>query len=78
MVGRDGDRVGPDETGRDGGFGLTYCFLRGRQPTELPESLAEALQRQEDEFRSQHPEIYIRPVVWDLQKLVWPAAAAGT
>ncbi|HXO40068.1 MAG TPA: hypothetical protein VN999_01370 [Thermoanaerobaculia bacterium] len=45
----------------------TWKRTAGPRPRESPAALAEALRRQAEEFRRDHPNIDIRPVVWDLQ-----------
>lgn len=40
----------------------------GPRPRNTPEALAEALQRQANGFREEHPEVDIRPLVWDLRR----------
>jgi hypothetical protein len=45
----------------------TWNPSAGPKPANSREALAEALRRQADQFRRDHPEIDIRPIVWDLR-----------
>jgi hypothetical protein len=51
-----------------GWTGKLGSWRRGAGPRPRgPAALAEALSRQAEEFRREHPTIHIRPLVWDLQ-----------
>jgi hypothetical protein len=51
-----------------GWTGTLGTWRRGAGPRPRgPAALAEALSRQAEEFRREHPTIHIRPLVWDLQ-----------
>jgi len=72
LLGEREHRHGIFLVGYNGNLGTWRLSVVGVGPRpktgELPGSLVDALERQAREFRAEHPEIKIQPVVWDLRR----------